>query len=213
VKTRLRIKQALLLGLLVGMTGPAQGGMITSFSSTGPGGTTTLTIDTNPAFPPDSALDYTANFTSVAPIFVNIGVDGPGQYYLNADVTGNVTNSTGEHWSVFDFILSAAPAGSRLGGASQSGPSSPDHFDIPPSFLPSLGAAVDLRFSGGTGVAPGGGTDLGVIIVIGGSGPATFQVALTPSVPEPSVIVLFLTSGLFALGLFSRRGRRIAKAV
>ena len=210
--TGLRVKQAVLLGLLVGIVGTARGGMITSFSSSGPGGTTTLAIDTNPGLPPGSGLAYTANFTAVAPITIAIGVDGPGQYYLAAEVAENVTNSTGEHWSVFDFILSEAPAGSRLAGASQSGPVVPDHFNIPPSFLPSPGAADDIRFSGGTGVAQGGGTGLGVTIVVAGSGPATFQVELAPSVPEPSAIVLFLSAGLCGLAFLSRRARRSAKA-
>jgi hypothetical protein len=207
MRTLLRIFQAVLLGMLVGVTGRVQGGMITSFSSSGPGGTTTLAYDTNPGFPPKAALEYTANFTSVAPIFIMIGVDGPGQYYLTSEVSANVTNSTGEHWSTFDFVLSGAPSGSRLAGASQSGPSFPNHFDIPPSFLPSPSAADIIRFSGGTGVAAGGGTSLGVTIVIGGFGPATFQVALAPnSVPEPSTVVLVLSGGLFGLGALGLKG-------
>jgi hypothetical protein len=214
MRTLLRIGQAVVLGLLVGVEGRAQGGMITSFSSSGPGGTATLSIDTNPGLPPGAALAYTANFSSVAPIFITIGVDSPGQYYLTSEVSENVTNLTGEHWSAFEFILSGGPAGSRLAGASQSGPSSPNHFDIPPSFLPSPSNADIVRFSGGTGVAPGGGTSLGVTIVVGGgSGPETFQVELAASVPEPSTIVLVLSSGLFGLGGLWRRHRRRARAV
>ena len=191
-----------LAGLMIGVTGPANAGMITSFSSSAPGNTT-LAVDPGNA----SYLDFTANFTSSTPITFTIGVSSPGTYSLVAPdnaMTNNVTNSTGHRWKAFDTDISGGYVSAF--SYSSSSPWLNLSFNSPFPF-------TNVHLSNGTGLFSGESMYLspGVTVTDFSGGPATFEVTLTPTAnPEPSTLVLASTAmTLTGVGYWWRGRRRL----
>jgi hypothetical protein len=189
------------VGLMIGATGPASAGMITSFSSSAPGNTT-LAVDPGNA----SYLDFTANFKSSTPIAFTIGVSSPGTYFLVAPdnaMTNNVTNSTGHRWKAFDTDVSGAYVS---GFSYSSSPWSNLSFNSPFPF-------TNVHLSGGTGLLSGESMYLspGFTVADSSGGPATFEVTFTPTPnPEPSTLVLASTAiTLTGVGYWWRSRRRL----
>ena len=186
-------------GLMIGATYPASAGMITSFSSSAPGNTT-LAIDPGNA----SYLDFTANFTSSAPITITVGVSGSGTYLLVAPdnaMTNNVTNSTGHRWKAFDTDVSGAYVSAF---SYSSSPWSNLSFNSPFPF-------TNVHLSGGTGLLSGESMYLSPGFTVNDSdGRGTFEVTLTPTPnPEPSTLVLASTAiTLTGVGYWWRSRRR-----
>jgi hypothetical protein len=188
------------LALVLFAATPAWAGSITSLTSSGPGGTTTLAgVGTATAL-------YTADFTAVAPITIHFSVDGPGTYTVDAspsvhDGTRNVTNSTGVMWTTFAFHLVQAP-GAEFVGASFGPLGGPNKFGdatfLPPS--PPPHPPITVIFSGGTGVEPGASTPLLVQFNVTAAGASTADLVLTPNVPLPVPEPASLTLAAVCLG-------------
>jgi hypothetical protein len=203
--------------LAIGITGQSRA-QVTSLSSSGPGGTVpVLQVDPNHDDGFNNAIDYIADFTSLAPITINVGVNSPGDYPFGQTIEaaassfGIMMNSTGSLWTAIDISLIGAPAGSKIQDAGSAGPNqgafgfgvffSPDlltaHYAGPP------GVAVP-------GVAAGASFEPGVDFTIGGTGPTTFSIQLLPhgtAVPEPGSALL-LALGLAGVAALTWRRAR-----
>src|SRR5262249_21364940 len=153
----------------------------------GPGGTVSvLQVDPNhnPGF--NNPIDFIADFTSLAPITITVGVGSPGDYPFGHTIEGPpssfgiLTNSTGTLWTSLDISLIGAPAGSKIHDAGSSGPNQ-GAFGFGVSFSPDL---LTAHYAGPPGVAAGATFEPGVDFTIGGTGPQTFSIQLLPH-PEP----------------------------
>jgi hypothetical protein len=172
--------------LVIGITGRTQAEIITSLSSSGPGGTTPL-LAVNPL--QKNSIEYIANFTSVAPITITVGVDGPGVYEfghtINANETGIIANSTGSLWTAFDIALIGAPSGSMVNGAG---------FKVgdPLPFVSIDIIRTNVHYYGPPPLPSGATFQPGVEYFIGGTGPQAFSIQLTPEPEPPSAVLLTL---------------------
>ena len=168
---------------------------------------TNLAITTT--FVTNDSVQYSANYTSLAPIDFNLTVSGPGNYFVGTTIE-TVTNSTGSLFPHFYAYLQDAPAGTSFNEAGWSSLV----FSNGPSFLPQpFPNSTELEFSGAPGLGSGDSTVIGVGFQIPASvsGSQSLVVLLSPtSVPEPSSLILGLASALAGVGYFTRRLRHRA---
>lgn len=189
--------------LLISVSARPASGEITSVSASGPGGTvSSLAVGTT--FTALDSVQFDADYTSAAPIVFTLTVNGAAGYFIGAPM-GSVTNSTSASFPSFFAFLEGAPAGVTLDEAGYDG----SVFTNGVSFVPPGGPFTALSFNGPPGIGAGDTTLLNVGLIVPSSvtEPVTFEVVLTPTIPEPSTWTMMLVglAGLAYAG--SRRSR------
>ena len=195
------------LGILLPRPGFAQQGEITSVTTNGisaPPGPLVPILEIDTMQNRNDAVLFDAYLFNTGSLDFNVSVSGPGTYYIGYGRIFNVTdyNGPGVLFSSIEADLLYAPSGSAIGLVS---------YD-PTAFSGiTVNSMTSVTFDGPPGIAPEGSASLYVGVDITASGPQTFQLDLTPNVPEPSTLVLGLIgigSGLgCAASRLWRRGR------
>lgn len=148
----------------------------------------------------DDSVYYDAYLFNAGPLDFNVTVDGPGTYYIGYGRIFNVSDDYGApiNFTGIEASLQNAPTGSAIGLVSYD-----DHFSSITVISPTT-----LTLNGPPGIPVEESASFYVGVDITGSGPQTFEVVLTPTVPEPSSLVLGLISAVAGLGYATCRRRR-----
>jgi hypothetical protein len=193
------------LGVLLARPGFAQQGEITSVTTNGisaPPGPLVPVLEIDTLQNRNDAVLFDAYLFTTGSLDFNLSVTGPGTYYIGYGRIFNETDYDGPGvlFSSVEADLLNAPSGSAIGLAS---------YD-PTAFSGiTVNSMTSITFNGAPGIAPEGSASLYVGVDITGSGPQTFELELTPTVPEPSTLVLGLIGVGSGLGYAaSRRWRR-----
>jgi hypothetical protein len=203
-----RQRWTIALSMVALMTADATAGQITSLFGTG--GAATATINTNNTINNVEVNNWLANgtqsvnfqtvskvFTAVGPFDMTFNViasKGLTSYFFDE----TVTNNTKVTWTDFQFVLGTG----GLAFANNPFVPYPTLLDAPVTFDPTFAPFGSMKlassnFGSATFVAPAAiangqtGTFKIQIVVRDDNAPYTFTIRETPSVPEPSSVVLF----------------------
>jgi hypothetical protein len=198
---------ALALGLLFARPGFAQPqGEITSVTTNG---TTDQAMPPSPYLPIlsitsiqnlNDSVFFDAYLFTPGSLDFFVTVSGPGMYYIGNGRVFNVTDyagaGTGVNFAGLEATLVNAPAGSQIGSYERDPRSYASATLINPT---------TIEFNGPPGIPIEQSAFFNVGYDITGSGQETFEVILTPILPEPSTLVLGLISAVAGLGYAARR--------